>query len=93
VPHFHQRIGADRRPGARVLPEAKEILGQPVYRRVWTCPRRRYGERLPSLARHPSHLDDIIAKETEVRLVPARHSHEPPLTLARAGIDVVQDVA
>jgi uncharacterized protein len=74
-------------------PEAKEILGRPVYRRLQDIP----GDiDLVDVFRRPSdvaqHLDDILAKKPKAVWFQLGIRNDAVAdTLAAAGIDVVQD--
>jgi predicted CoA-binding protein len=74
-------------------PDAKEILGKPVYRKVADVP----GELdMVDVFRRPqdvlAHLDDLLAKKPRaVWLQLGIRNDEAAERLARAGIQVVQD--
>jgi predicted CoA-binding protein len=93
VPEYAQRAGYDIVPVPVYYPEVTEILGQRVYRRVADVP----GEvDLVNVFRRPRdippHVDDIIAKRPKaVWFQSGIRNDEAAETLARAGIDVVQD--
>src|SRR5258707_6713266 len=93
VPHFTQRIGLTVVPVPVYYPEAKEILGQPVYRRVSDVPGDVDMVNVFRRSRDiPPHLDDIIAKKPKsVWFQLGIRNDAAAETLARAGIDVVQD--
>jgi predicted CoA-binding protein len=94
VPEYAQRAGYEIVPVPVYYPEATEILGEPVYRRLADVPGdvdmvnvfRRPRDVLP-------HVDDIIAKRPKsVWLQLGIRNDEAAERLARAGIDVVQDM-
>lgn len=93
VPEYAQRTGYEIVPVPVYYPEATEILGERVYRKVAEIPGdvdmvnvfRRSRDVL-------QHVDDIIAKKPKsVWLQLGIHNDEAAERLARAGIDVVQD--
>ncbi len=93
VPEYAQHTGHEIVPVPVYYPEAKEILGEPVYRTVAAIPGdvdmvnvfRRAGD-------IPQHLDDIIAKKPKsVWFQLGIRNDAAAEKLARAGIDVVQD--
>ena len=93
VPEYAQKAGCEIVPVPVYYPDATEILGQPVYRRVADIP----GEvdmvnifrRGPDVA---AHVDDIIAKKPKVAWMQLGiRNPEAAERLARAGIDVVQN--
>lgn len=93
VPEYAQRSGCEIVPVPVYYPDVKEILGEPVYRRVADIPGdvdmvnvfRRPGD-------VPSHIDDILVKRPKsVWLQLGIRNDEAAERLARAGIDVVQD--
>lgn len=93
VPRFLASAGLEIVPVPVHYPEAKEILGRPVFRRVADVPgpvdvvdvfRRPHDV--------PAHVDDIIAKKPRaVWLQLGIRNDEAAERLARAGILVVQD--
>lgn len=93
VPEYAQKAGFKIIPVPVYYPDAKEILGEPVYRRVADVP----GEvdMVNVFRRGPdvlAHVDDIIAKKPKVVWMQLGISNaEAAERLARAGIDVVQD--
>lgn len=93
VPEYAQRAGYDIVPVPVYFPDAKEILGQPVYRSVSAVP----GDvDMVNVFRRPKdippHVDDIIAKRPKVVWFQLGiRNDEAAERLARAGIDVVQD--
>jgi predicted CoA-binding protein len=93
VAEYAQRAGYDIVPIPVYYPDITEILGQRVYRRVADVP----GDvDLVNVFRRPrdipQHVDDIIAKRPKaVWFQSGIRNDEAAETLARAGIDVVQD--
>jgi uncharacterized protein len=93
VPEYAQRAGYEIVPVPVYYPEVTEILGERVYRRVADVP----GDvDLVNVFRRPRdippHVDDIIAKRPKaVWLQSGIRNDEVAETLARAGIDVIQD--
>lgn len=93
VPDYAQRAGFAIVPVPVYYPDATEILGEPVYRRVADVP----GDvDMVNVFRRPrdvpAHVDDIIAKKPKsVWLQLGIRNDEAAEQLARAGIDVVQD--
>ncbi len=93
VPHYAQRAGYEIVPVPVYYPEATEILGQPVFRRVADVP----GEvDLVNVFRRPAdipaHVDDILAKTPRAVWFQSGIVNDAAAeTFARAGIDVVQD--
>lgn len=93
VPEYVQRSGLQIVPVPVYYPDAREILGQRVYRRVADIP----GDvDLVDVFRRPSdidaHVDDIIAKKPKAVWFQLGIRNEGAAErLARAGIDVVQD--
>jgi predicted CoA-binding protein len=93
VPDYLQRRGVEIVPVPVFYPEATEILGQSVYRKVADVP----GAidcvdvfRRPSDI--PAHLDDLLAKKPRaVWFQLGIRNDAAAETLARAGILVVQD--
>lgn len=93
VPEYVQRAGLEIVPVPVYYPQATEILGEKVYRRVADIP----GDvdmvnvfRRPGAI--PAHVDDIIAKRPKsVWFQSGIRNEEAAERLARAGIDVVQD--
>lgn len=93
VPAYAQRAGFEIVPVPVYFPDATEILGQPVYRRLVDIPgdidmvnvfRREH--------RILEHLDDILANRPKsVWFQLGIHHAAAAEQLARAGIDVVQD--
>src|SRR4051812_28614246 len=93
VPEYAQRKGFEIVPVPVYYPDATEILGQPVYRRVADIPGdvdmvnvfRRGRDVL-------AHVDDIIAKKPKaVWMQLGIENDEAAERFAKAGIDVVQD--
>ena len=93
VAAYAQRAGLEVIPVPVYYPDIKEILGQPVYRRLVDIP----GDvDMVDVFRRPkdipSHLDDIIAKRPRSVWFQLGIRHDQAAEqLARAGIDVVQD--
>lgn len=94
VPRYVQRMGIEIVPVPVYFPDVTEILGERVYRRVADIPGdvdlvdvfRRPGD-------IPAHLDDIIAKKPRaVWFQSGIRNDAAAERLARAGIDVVQDM-
>lgn len=93
VPKYLADHGAEIVPVPIYYPDAKEILGKPVVRRVADVP----GAidvvdvfRRPSDV--PAHLDDLLAKRPRAVWLQAGIRHDATAeALARAGILVVQD--
>jgi predicted CoA-binding protein len=93
VPEYLQQAGVEVIPVPVYYPEAREILGQQVYRRVAEVP----GEvDILDVFRRPDdlppHLEDVLAKRP--RLVWLQSGIRHPgfaQSLTEAGIDVVQD--
>jgi uncharacterized protein len=93
VPEYAQAAGYDIVPVPVYYPDVTEILGQRVYRRVADVP----GDvDLVNVFRRsrdiPPHVHDIIAKRPKaVWFQSGIRNEEAAETLAKAGIDVVQD--
>jgi uncharacterized protein len=93
VPEYLHQAGVEVIPVPVYYPEAKQILGAPVYRRVQDVP----GEiDILDVFRRPSdlhaHLDDVIAKKPKVVwLQSGIEDDDFAHALTAAGIDVVQD--
>jgi uncharacterized protein len=93
VPEYAQRAGFEIIPVPVYYPDATEILGQPVYRKVADIP----GDvDMVNVFRRPrdvlAHVDDIIAKKPKsVWMQLGIENDEAAERFARAGIDVVQD--
>jgi predicted CoA-binding protein len=93
VPEYVQRAGYEIVPVPVYYPEAKEILGERVYRTVAEIP----GEiDMVNVFRRPhnisAHVDDIIAKQPKsVWFQLGIRNDDAAEQFARAGIDVVQD--
>ncbi|MGI8508918.1 MAG: CoA-binding protein [Gemmatimonadaceae bacterium] len=94
VPAYAQKAGYKIIPVPVYYPEMIEVLGEPVYRSLAAVPGdvdivdvfRRPGD-------IPKHVDDIIAKcPRAVWFQLGIRNDEAAETLARAGIDVVQDL-
>ena len=93
VPRFLDEAGVDVIPVPVYYPDAKTILGKPVFRKLADVP----GEvDLVDVFRRPSdipgHLDDLLAKRPRaVWLQLGIRNDEVAEALAREGIQVVQD--
>ena len=93
VSEYLHSVGLEVIPVPVYYPEVKEILGQPVYRRLVDIP----GEiDLVDVFRRPkdleAHLEDILAKKPKAVWLQAGIRHDGVADrLAAAGIDVVQD--
>ena len=93
VAEYAQRAGKEIVPVPVYYPDATEILGEKVYRKVADIP----GDvDLVDVFRRPrdipAHLDDIIAKKPKaVWFQLGIRNDEAAEKLARAGIDVIQD--
>lgn len=93
VPAYTQRAGFEIVPVPVYYPEVTEILGERVYRTVASVP----GDvDMVNVFRRsndvPPHVDDILAKKPKsVWMQLGIHNDAAAETLARAGIDVVQD--
>jgi predicted CoA-binding protein len=94
VPEYAQRAGYEIVPVPVYYPECTEILGEPVYRKVADVP----GDvDMVNVFRRPHdippHIDDIIAKKPRsVWFQLGIRNDQAAERLARAGIDVVQDL-
>jgi predicted CoA-binding protein len=93
VPEYMLRVGYDIVPVPVYYPEVTEILGQPVYRAVSDIPG---GVDMVNVFRRsadiPPHLPDILsARPRVVWFQLGIVNDEAALTLASAGIRVVQD--
>jgi predicted CoA-binding protein len=93
VPQYMAQAGFEIIPVPVYYPEATEILGQKVYRKLADVP----GEiDLVDVFRRPQdvpgHLDDMLAKKPKAVWMQSGISHdEAAEALARAGIRVVQN--
>jgi predicted CoA-binding protein len=93
VPAYAKRAGRTIIPVPVYYPDATEILGEPVFRRVADIP----GDvDMVNVFRRPrdipAHVDDIIAKGPKsVWFQLGIRNDEAAEKLARAGIDVIQD--
>jgi predicted CoA-binding protein len=93
VPEYAQMAGYEIIPVPVYYPELKELMGQPVYRRVVDVP----GEvDIVNVFRRshdiPPHVDDIIAKKPKaVWFQSGIRNDAAAEKLAKAGIQVVQD--
>ena len=93
VPEYAQRIGREIVPVPVYYPEATEILGQKVYRKVADVPG---AVDMVNVFRRPkdidAHVDDILAKKPKsVWFQLGIRNDAAAERLAKAGIDVVQD--
>jgi predicted CoA-binding protein len=93
VPQYLQSAGYEVIPVPVYYPEATEILGRKVYRKLADIPG---AVDLVNVFRRPAdvprHLDDILAKKPRaVWLQLGIRNDAAALTLAAAGIQVVQD--
>jgi uncharacterized protein len=94
VPAYLLRAGFEIIPVPVYYPDATNILGQPVYRTLAEIP----GEvDLVNIFRRaqdiPAHVDDILAKHPKaVWFQSGIRNDEVAETLAKAGIQVVQDL-
>jgi len=93
VPKYIQQAGYEIIPVPVYYPDLKEVLGEPVYRSLMEVP----GDiDIVDVFRRPTdipkHIDDILAKEPKaVWFQLGIRNDEAAETIARAGIDVVQD--
>ena len=93
VPEYAQMAGYEIIPVPVYYPDVKEILGEPVYRRVADVP----GDvDIVNVFRRPKdippHVDDIIAKKPKaVWFQSGIRNDAAAELLAKAGIEVVQD--
>lgn len=93
VPEYAQMAGYEIIPVPVYYPELKELMGEPVYRRVADVP----GEvDIVNVFRRsndiPPHVDDIIAKKPKaVWFQSGIRNDAAAERLAKAGIQVVQD--
>lgn len=93
VPAYAQRAGLKIYPVPVYYPDATEILGEPVYRRVQDVPQPLD---LVNIFRRPQdiaqHVEDILAaKPSAVWMQLGIRNDAVAEQFARAGIDVVQD--
>ena len=93
VPEYALRIGREIVPVPVYYPEATEILGQKVYRKVADVPG---AVDMVNVFRRPkdidAHVDDILAKKPKsVWFQLGIRNDAAAERLAKAGIDVVQD--
>jgi uncharacterized protein len=93
VPAYAQRAGFEIVPVPVYYPEVTEILGEHVYRTVFSVPG--HVDMVNVFRRSndvPPHLDDILAKKPKsVWMQLGIRNDGAAEILARAGIDVVQD--
>ena len=93
VPAYAQRAGREVIPVPVYYPEIREILGQPVYRRIADIPG---AVDMVDVFRRPkdipAHLDDILAKMPRcVWFQLGIRNDAAADVLSKAGVDVVQD--
>lgn len=93
VPEYAQHAGYEIVPVPVYYPDCKEILGQPVYRKVQDIPD---GVDMVNVFRRPSdidaHVEDILAaKPKSVWFQLGIRNDTAAEKFAKAGIDVVQD--
>jgi predicted CoA-binding protein len=93
VPEYMARAGYDIVPVPVYYPDATEILGRPVYRTLSAVPAP---VEMVNVFRRPRdippHVDDILAARPRVVWLQLGIRHDAAAeTLARAGIQVVQD--
>lgn len=93
IPQYMQRAGYEIVPVPVYYPDATEILGQKVYRRVADIPG---GVDMVNVFRRPGdvppHVDDILAASPKsVWMQSGIRNEEAARRLAEAGIKVVQD--
>jgi uncharacterized protein len=93
VPEYAQRAGFRILPVPVYYPEMTQVLGEPVFRALRDIPIR---IDVVQLFRRPNdipaHLDDILAVRPRLVWMQLGIAHaEVAESLARAGIDVVQD--
>ncbi len=93
VPEYAKRKGFEIVPVPVYYPDATEILGERVYRRVADIPGDVDMVNVFRRSRDvPPHVDDIIAKKPKsVWMQLGIVNDEAAERLARAGIDVIQD--
>lgn len=93
VPQYIQRAGYEIIPVPVYYPDLKEVLGEPIYRSLMEIP----GDiDIVDVFRRPidipKHVDDILAKRPKaVWFQLGIRNDEAAETIARAGIDVVQN--
>ena len=93
VPEYLQNAGYDIVPVPVYFPDATQILGKPVFRKVADIPG---GVDMVNVFRRPAdvpaHVDDILAAKPKVVWMQSGIRHEESARrLAEAGIRVVQD--
>jgi len=93
VPEYMARAGYDIVPVPVYYPDVTEILGRPVYRRVSAVPAPVEMVNVFRRSRDiPPHVEDILAARPRVVWLQLGIRHdEAAETLAKAGIQVVQD--
>jgi predicted CoA-binding protein len=94
VPEYAQQAGLEIVPVPVYYPEVREILGEKVYRKVADIPG---AIDMVNVFRRPhdipAHVDDIIRKRPKsVWFQLGIRNDEAAERLARAGIDVIQDL-
>ena len=93
VPEYMARAGYDIVPVPVYFPDAREILGRPVYRKLAEIPQP---VDMVNVFRRshdiPQHVPDILAARPKVVWIQTGIRHDAVAeALARAGIKVVQD--
>lgn len=93
VPQYLDAVGLDVVPVPVYYPEVREILGRPVFRRLADVPGPLD---MVNIFRRPqdlpAHLDDLLAARPRTVWMQLGIAHpQVAETLARAGIDVVQN--
>ena len=93
VPEYMARAGYDIAPVPVYFPDAREILGRPVYRKLADVPQPLD---MVNVFRRPhdipQHVPDILAARPKVVWIQTGIRHDAVAeALARAGIKVVQD--
>lgn len=93
VPEYVASAGFEVIPVPVYYPEVKEILGRPVYRRLVDVPGHIDLVDVFRRPEHiPQHLDDLLAAKPGAVWMQSGIRHDDVAeSLARAGIDVVQD--
>ena len=93
VPEYAQMAGYEIIPVPVYYPELKELMGQPVYRRVADVPGEIDIVNVFRRSEHiPPHVDDILAKKPKaVWFQSGIRNDAAAERLAKAGIQVVQD--
>ena len=93
VPEYMARAGYDIVPVPVYFPDAREILGRPVYRTLADVPQPVDMVNVFRLSHDiPQHVPDILAARPKVVWIQTGIRHDAVAeALARAGIKVVQD--